>query len=210
MESAAMYIQDMNYQEYNSEERINALKKLCNYTSMLTLISFTNSKGNYPLIHPSDDDFVRLMKLIPDDYYVQQWLSRTYDLIPLWKSVVEYRLYFKDIWKETPFVNFLQSEECRKFVSEKFGFEDYKVWLCDEIGPKDKVSKSKDINIYVNGVPKKFVDIFADDQYQIAHTDQNFVYYFVPKKSKTGDTNVDDVVNSIKKRFMELQNMETK
>ena len=205
MESTAMYVQDLDHADYNSKERTNALRNLCNYKSMLEQISLKSSHGEYPLIHPSDDDFVRLMKLIPNDYYVQQWLSRTYDLIPLWKSVVEYKVCFNDLWEDEAFVSFLKSDKCRQFVVSQFGYEDHKVWLCDKIGPKDKVGKSSTVNLFINGTPKKFNDIFRDDNFQIAHSDADFVYYFVPKEGKTGSTNVDDVVKSIKKRFMEMR-----
>lgn len=205
MESAAMYVQGLDYKDYNSSERQNALRRLCNYSSMLNTVVLKGGEREYPLLHPSDDDFVRLMKFIPDDYYVQQWLSRTYDLKPLWKSVVECRLYFNGLWKEKAFVNYLKSEQCRKFIVETFGYEDYKVWLCDEIGPSDKVGKSTNINLYINGTPKKFMDVFDEDSYRIAHSDKDFVYYFVPKTGAEGDTDVEAIVKTIKEHFVEMQ-----
>lgn len=205
MESAAMFVQGLNYKDYSTLDRQNALRGLCNYNSMLGTVTFKRGSTEYPLLHPSDDDFVRLMKFIPDDYYVQQWLSRTYDLIPLWKSVVECRLFFNDVWKDKAFVNYLKSEQCRKFIVEAFGYEDYKVWLCDEIGPSDKVGKSTNINLFVNGKPKKFTDVFEEDSYKIAHTDKDFVYYFVPKEGKMCATNVDAIVEAIKSHYKEMQ-----
>ena len=204
MESAAMFVQGMDYREYESPERENALKGLCNFKSMLETVVLKGKYGEYPLLHPSDDDFVRLMKFIPDDYYVQQWLSRTYDLIPLWKSIVECRLYFNELWGEKAFLNYLKSESCREFIVETFGYEDYRVWLCDEIGPSDKVGRSTNITLYINEKPKKFSDVFADDSYQIAHTDKDFVYYFVPKEGKKGVTNVEQIVNAIKDKYLQL------
>lgn len=205
MESAAMFVQGMDYKDYGSTERQNALRSLCNYKSMLSTVVLKNGNAEFPLLHPSDDDFVRLMKFIPDDYYVQQWLSRTYDLIPLWKSVVECRLFFKDVWKDKAFVNYLKSDLCREFIARTFGYEDYKVWRCDEIGPSDKVGKSTNINLYINDAPMKFLDIYEEDSYKIAHSDKDFVYYFVPKECKGGTTNVEEVVNAIKSHYFEMQ-----
>lgn len=205
MESVAMFVQGMDYKNYESNDRQKALRGLCDYNSMLSTIWLKNDIGSYPLIHPSDDDFVRLMKFIPDDYYVQQWLSRTYDLIPLWKSIVECRLYFNELWGDKAFLNFLKSESCREFIVETFGYEDYRVWLCDEIGPSDKVGRSTNITLYINEKPKKFSDVFADDSYQIAHTDKDFVYYFVPKEGKKGVTNVEQIVNAIKDKYLQLK-----
>lgn len=37
-----------------------------------------------------DDDFVSLMKYIPDDRYVKQWISRKYELKALWKSKADF------------------------------------------------------------------------------------------------------------------------
>ena len=205
MESAAMFVQGLNFKDYSTQDRQNALRGLCDYNSMLGTVTFKQGSMEYPLLHPSDDDYVRLMKFIPDDYYVQQWLSRTYDLVPLWKSVVECRLYFNDLWKDKAFVNYLKSEQCREFIVKTFGYDDYKVWLCDEIGPSDKVGKSTNINLFVNGKPKKFTDIFEEDSYKIAHTDKDFVYYFIPREGKMGVTNVDAVVEAIKGGYAELK-----
>lgn len=102
-------------------------------------------------------------------------------------------------------MNYLKSEQCRKFIVDAFGYEDYKVWLSDEIGPSDKVGKSTNINLYIDKKPKKFLDV-EEDSYQIAHTDNDFVYYFVPKEGKKGTTNVDAVVEAIKVHYQEMQN----
>ena len=59
----------------------SALKKLCNFESFEHPIQLQNSKVN--LVYPMDDDFVSLMKYIPNDKYVKQWLSRQYNLKPL-------------------------------------------------------------------------------------------------------------------------------
>lgn len=205
MESVAMYVQGMNYKDYNSVDRQMALKGLCNYKSMLEPVILRGYDGVYPLLHPSDDDFVRLMKFIPEDYYVQQWLSRTYDLMPLWKSIVECRVFFSELWSEKAFLNFLKSEACRVFIVETFGYDDYRVWLCDEIGPSDKVGRSTNITLYINEEPKRFSDVFTNDNYQIAHTDKDFVYYFVPKEGEKGVTNVEAIVESIKGKYAQMK-----
>lgn len=118
---------------------------------------------------------------------------------------VECRLYFNELWGEKAFLNFLKSEACREFIVETFGYEDYRVWLCDEIGPSDKVGRSTNIILYINDKPKKFTDVFADDSYQIAHTDKDFVYYFVPKASKDEVTNVEQIMDAIKNKYSQLK-----
>lgn len=198
MESAAMFVLGKNYKAYADQElRTAALRSLCDYNSMLKTTILGSDKGKFPLLHPSDDDFVRLMKFIPDDYYVQQWLSRTYDLVPLWKSVVECRVYFKELLKESDFVNFLNSENCRQFIVKQFNYEEHRVWLCSDIGPKDKVYKSSDIILYVNNNPERFSDLFMGDKLQVTHTESNFVYYFVPPFANSQPTKVDDIINAI-------------
>lgn len=206
MESAAMFVLGKNYKDYTDQEmRTAALRLLCDYNSMLKTTVLGSDKGKFPLLHPSDDDFVRLMKFIPDDYYVQQWLSRTYDLVPLWKSIVECRVYFSGLWSEKAFLNFLKSEACREFIVEVFGYDDYRVWVCDEIGPSDKVGRSTNITLYINDEPKRYSDVFANDSYQIAHTDKDFVYYFVPKEGEKGVTNVEEIVEAIKGKYAQMK-----
>ncbi len=186
MKSVAMFIEGKDNTDYSLyKERELALRHLCQVECMLESKSLGKEGHPFVMYYPSDDDFVRLMKFIPTDYYVQQWLSRSFDLRPLWKSVVECRVYFGKLLDDERFGKYLKSENCRQRIVEEFGFEDYKVWLCPST-PTDKLNKSSEITLLVKGKPYHFKDVFSEDHFQMSHKEENFAYYYVPKANMSG------------------------
>ena len=56
---------------YNPQKRKIAIESLCNINSFYEPFEFGIYK--IPLLYPSDDDFISLMKYFPNDYYIKQW-----------------------------------------------------------------------------------------------------------------------------------------
>lgn len=94
MKSASQFHWYGNISEDN-ELRNAALGKTCDVNSMYKDVECANS--HYKIHHPMDDDFITMMKYIPDDYYVAQWFSRRYHLLPLWKTKAEFYFLFGDL-----------------------------------------------------------------------------------------------------------------
>lgn len=77
-----------NLEELSEEDKKSCLKEFYDFEAFFKPKELTGT--NCMLYAPMDDDYVYLMKYIADNDYVRQWLSRDYDLMPLWKSPAEF------------------------------------------------------------------------------------------------------------------------
>ena len=185
MESAALFHIDGKENVEDANERTSALKKLCNFESFEHPIQLQNSKVN--LVYPMDDDFVSLMKYIPNDKYVKQWLSRQYNLKPLWKSKAEFfHLFPMLIDKKYTDKNWLFSDACQKYISEEFGIASSSIWIIPATS-KYKGNLASKVHLYVNGKIHLYTDLFKGDKNSFIPNQLPFSYIYVPKES---DVNV--------------------
>lgn len=181
MESAALYHFDMPYTE-EEEIREDALGKLCNVHTMLETIILP--KHNIPLQYPMDDDFVSLMKYIPDDKYVKQWFSRQYELIPLWKSKADFYSAFRIFIKaKITNKNWLFSDDCKSFIANMLDVSTYDVWILDA-QDKYKGHNVSTIHMLVNGEIMRYLDLFPNDKNSFKPDIQPFYYIYIPRKYK--------------------------
>lgn len=179
MESAALFHIDGKENVEDANERTSALKKLCNFDSFEHPIQLQNSKVN--LVYPMDDDFVSLMKYIPNDKYVKQWLSRQYDLKPLWKSKAEFfHLFPMLIDKKYTDKNWLFSDACQKYISEEFGIASSSIWIIPATS-KYKGNLASKVHLYVNGKIHLYTDLFKGDKNSFIPNQLPFSYIYVPK-----------------------------
>ena len=201
MKSAACY----HYEEVNNDEetRTKAIEKLCNYKIYEEVLPIT--KHNYNLHLPSDDDFVILMKLCKqEDYYIKQWFSREYEIIPLWKSKIEYFNAFKDFSKENDdIINILQSPKCKKFICEKFNLDNNQVIVK---GVEFSLRKLKEgINIKLNDEVKPYSELNYEG-ISVKSSEVKFCYMYVSK-----ELDKKAVIQVLKKYLREeLQNLQNK
>lgn len=179
MESAALFHIDGKENVEDANERTSALKKLCNFDSFEHPIQLQNSKVN--LVYPMDDDFVSLMKYIPNDKYVKQWLSRQYNLKPLWKSKAEFfHLFPMLIDKKYTDKNWLFSDACQNYISEEFGIASSSIWIIPATS-KYKGNLASKVHLYVNGKIHLYTDLFKGDKNSFIPNQLPFSYIYVPK-----------------------------
>lgn len=192
MKSAAYW--HLNGKEsFDSYERKKALETLCNIESFTKPYSF--GIHNIPLLYPSDDDFVSLMKYYPEDYYIKQWLTRTYQLQTLWKSKSEFKHIFGntlgntskkavDLW--------ILSDACKKYLCDKYSIADYNVWIL-EPKMKDRFSSASELLIYIDGKIKKYEYLYPNGRMHFNDLGEQFKYIYIPK-----ELNKKDVLASLK------------
>lgn len=164
------------------EEREAALKTLCNMTAFKTPFPFGLYK--IPLLYPSDDDFVSLMKYFPDDYYIHQWLTRHYELQPLWKSKSEFKHIFGDSLGATSVKAtdlWVFSPECKAFLCKKFGIEEYNVWILQP-EMKDRFGSASNLNIYIDKEVKQYKELYPKGRMYFNDLGEQFKYIYIPKK----------------------------
>lgn len=181
MESAALYHFDLPYTE-DEEEREDALGRLCNVNTMLETVMLP--KHDIPLRYPMDDDFVSLMKYIPDDKYVKQWFSRQYELIPLWKSKADFYSAFPIFSKaKITNKNWLFSDDCKSFIANFLNVSANDIWILDA-QDKYKGHNASTINMLVNGEIKRYLELFPNDKNSFKPDIQPFYYIYIPRLAK--------------------------
>lgn len=175
MKSAAAYHLDMN--AITVDERTNALCKLCTIKSMTEEVRLPKEK--IPLIHPMDDDYVSLMKYNLADKYISQWFSRQYKLKPLWKSQAEFYSQFEVLRdKKLEKTSWIFSEECRKFLAERFEMSEEDIWIC-EATPKYKGKFADKVLIKVDDEAIPYESLLPADRNSYSQDVQPFFYIYV-------------------------------
>lgn len=183
MESAALF-HCMGIKDNEDEEiRTKALCKLCNINSFFTSIKFDHSSAS--IIYPMDDDFVSLMKYIPDDRYVKQWISRKYELKALWKSKADFLNMF-DILIDKKYTknNWLFSDYAKKFICETFELDLSSVWILPATS-KYKLNLASKVNLFIDGKILPYTELFKNDKNSFTPDLQPFSYIYVPQSCDT-------------------------
>lgn len=179
MKSAA-YLHLNGKESFDPKERETALKTLCNIDAFTKPFIFGEHK--IPLIYPSDDDFVSLMKYYPDDYYIHQWLTRNYKLQPLWKSKSEFKHIFGDTLGSTSLTApdlWVLSPECKQYLCKEFGIADYDVWIL-EPEMKDRFGSASNLNIYIDGGIKQYKELYPKGRMYFNDLGEQFKYVYIP------------------------------
>jgi len=181
MKSAAYW--HMNDKEsFDPVEREKALKALCNMSAYTKPFIF--GKREIPLLYPSDDDFVTLMKYYHDDYYIHQWLTRNYELQPLWKSKSEFKHIFGDALGGTSMTDadiWVLSPECKGFICQKYGIPEHDVWVL-EPELKDRYGSAINLNIYINHKIKQYKELYPKGRMYFNDLGEQFKYIYIPKR----------------------------
>jgi len=191
MESAALYHFNLPVTDDESS-REDALGLLCNVKTMFD--SIVLPMHNIPFSYPMDDDFVSLMKYIPQDKYVKQWFSRQYELIPLWKSKADfYNAFPMFIKAKITRNNWLFSEDCKEFIANYLNVSIGDIWILDA-QDKYKGHNASTINMLVNNKIRKYTDLFPDDKNSFKPDIQPFYYIYIPKHLKNRKNEVVQVL----------------
>lgn len=180
MKSAAAYHQKLP--SNTEEERVAALTSICLLKSMVEPVKL--KKHNIPLQHPMDDDFVSLMKYCADDKYIKQWLSRKYELKPLWKNTAEFYAKFEILrHKKLERTSWIFSDRCRDFLSKKFSLKKDDIWI-EEATPKYRSKFADKVMILMNNKLEKYEDLLPKDRNSFYPDIQPFYYIYTKIESE--------------------------
>lgn len=179
--AAYFHCSGKNEDELNEEDKKICLKEFYNFDSFFRSNSLPHSKCK--LYAPMDDDFIYLMKYIPDNVYVRQWFSRDYDLTPLWKSQAEFYEIF-DYLQDKEFLEkmWLFSDKCKESISDKFGIPIDKIWTLSANG-SEKRAKAQNIMLWVNHKMCRYIDLYRDHKDKYKYKERPFFFIYVPKES---------------------------
>ncbi len=171
------------------DARDNALRSLCDFNAYITPKIL--SKSNYKLHRPTDDDFVALMKLYDiENPYIKQWFSRKYDVMPLWKSKMEYFSVFKPVFQslsEEEYRNIhtiLMSPECKHYLCCKFNLQESDI-IVIEVKPKLRKLEER-IYIKLNDNIKPYSEL-SHDMFSVVGTELSFCYMYINLNTLGGD-----------------------
>lgn len=169
--------------DLNDQEKKNCLKEFYNFDAFLKPQVLSGSKCL--LYAPMDDDYVYLMKYVSEDEYVHQWLSRDYNLMPLWKSPAEFYEIF-DYLQDRDFIEkmWLFTDNCREEISKRFDIDSDNIWTLSANG-KEKRVKAKNILLWVNGRICKYDALYRDHKDKYRSDERPFFYMYVPKEADT-------------------------
>lgn len=183
MESAAVYHFDGKVNEEDISKRLSALRKLCSIDCFYKGDSVPGIKTDYTntnIALPMDDDFIALMKAIKDDKYAKQWLSRQYELIPLWKSKAEFYQTFSHLRESKLTKNsWIFHRDCKKYISEQFGIPETDI-LIKRATPKYKENYAAKVELLVNDEIINYKDLFPVDVHSYEPPKSEFFYIYVP------------------------------
>lgn len=151
---------------------VAAMGRLCSMESMVK----SNLIGNFKLIHPSDGDFIALMKQDEDNIDFNEWYSRRYSRFAIWKSPDEFAGFFNIRRNQTlEFSDFVPKV---LKVLEDTGLDKGEV-LIKKVTYKPKVLL-KSLYILVHKELKRYTEIYPDEQ---DPKDIIFYYVYVKKPS---------------------------
>ena len=181
MESSALHHFSLSYSE-DKETRVSALEKLCDINSLHSVINLPAHQ--IPLQFSDDDSFISLMKYIPDDKYVKQWLSRKYELVPLWKSTAEFFTFFPQLHKlQYSSKCWLFSTKCQEYLSDYLEINKDEIWIV-AADSKDKRVKASQVKFLINDTIIPYADVYAGESGSFDPNRKPFAYIYIPSKFK--------------------------
>lgn len=160
MQTAAIYHMKVKKNEDEDDDsfRMRALMKLCNI-KMYSSKGFRTKTG-IKITWPMDDDFVSLMKYCANDVYVSQWLSRKYNVVPLWKTKESFLADLPINGKmEIADSHSWIFNKSKDYIIKKFNLkQEYVVFV--KFNYKDRLEKLPNINLYINSNIEKYETIY--------------------------------------------------
>lgn len=204
MESAALYHFFGKKDVEDEKKRLEALHKLCSIDCFYNINNAVGKDTEYTKIKirlPMDDDFISLMKFVRNDKYIKQWLSRQYDLVPLWKSKAEFYQIFEHLRSVTLTTDsWIFSDDCKQFIANE-----YNLPLSDIVtlkaNPKYKANYANKVSLLVNDEIISYRDLFPEDVHSYEPPKGEFCYIYVPKKFER-----ENLLKILKKKSKEIEN----
>ena len=168
-------------------QRESAIRNLCSIYAFIKPNNETDlgvyTKNGVRITLPMDDDFVFLLKEVRNDKYVKQWLSRQYELKPLWKSKAEFYALFPDLANtKLTKTSWILNDDCRNFISRCYEIPIEDIWI-EKATPRYKGNFARNVNLYVNNHVVKYESLFPKDIQSFEPAYNEFFYIYVPKRS---------------------------
>ena len=180
--------EDLKDADLNTKKE-SAIRNLCSIYAFIKQNNETDigvyTKNNVRIALPMDDDFVFLLKEVRNDKYVKQWLSRQYELKPLWKSKAEFYALFPDLANtKLTKTSWIFHNDCRHFISQCYNIPIEDIWI-EKATPKYKGNFAKNVNLYIDNHVVKYESLFPKDIQSFEPAYNEFFYIYVPKESDT-------------------------
>lgn len=125
----------------------------------------------------SDEDLLTLMKSDPGNLYYEEYASRQYKRIAVWKTPDEFYHFFPDVLRGVDLYSSKFEDEVKATLAEK-GIDD--IVIC-KVKYKPTVNL-KSLYVVVNGDIVRYTDIHSELKTDLSDTEKdiNFYYVFVP------------------------------
>ena len=191
------------------DRKENAIQNLCSIYAFVQPNHETpigvKTKNGIIVSMPMDDDFVFLMKMNKEDRYVKQWLSRQFELKPLWKSKADFYALFPNLVDVKLTANsWIFHDDCKRYIADKFNLSVEDIWI-ERATPKYKGNFAKKVSLFVGGKVIPYEHLFPKDIQSYEPPENEFFYIFVPKTS-----DINEILKSLKeecsKMFFERRN----
>ena len=181
MKSAACYHLGLPG-EQKDDQRDNALRTLCDFRVFEE--AKVLPKSQYKLYRPVDDDFVALMKLCDsEEFYIKQWLSRSFNNTPLWKSKLEYFNIFRPVFKTLSKTSIekvhtlLNSDICIRYMCDNLSICPKDIIILN-VESKVRSLDEKKIKVRLNDNVLPYSEL-NHDMFSVVSTKLPFCYIYV-------------------------------
>lgn len=159
--------------------------------------------GGFKLTNVSDDDVIFLMKQDPNNEYYQQWKSRQFVHLSLWKSRDEFYHYFPNVPKSENLKNGKFREEVVNRLKSK-GYKEDEI-LINEAKFKCRVQLRQLFLVVANDVVR-YTDIKPEEA--DSNKDIEFYYVFISKRGVSDRDEIKrirkDLIESLKETMIKL------
>lgn len=210
MKSAALYHLRGEKNVIDEDAREKALYDLCNVESFYACQLMPHSR--YPLYLPMDDDFVAMMKYIPEDKYVKQWLSRRYEYRPLWKTRSEWLSLFPiELSRILTRNQWFDADNLKQRIYDRFKAIEPGCVIVSEVSLKNKLDDAKDLMLYTNLGCISFKELFKEEfPYHSDEYPNEGKIIPIPRKSdyvyvylmETDEKQIKAILDGIKEMYM--------
>lgn len=197
MKSTAFHL-EVPFGQRQTTSRERALQYLCSIDLFRKEGHITHN-NQLRICYVMDDDFVSLMKMFPEDVYVDHWFSRKYNYVPLWKTK---EAFISDLPEEVIKNNairdafWLYTEACLRFLKDHFGIESDEVMTLD-VDFNNRNSRICSIKLYVNNSIHPFDKFYKDIDDEKFKKSVTFKLIYIPRRVLGKKLHLSDIKNAL-------------
>lgn len=186
------------------QDKEEAIKNLCDFKAFVEVSELKAS--HYKLYRPCDDDFVVMMKYIPEHPFIKGWFSRKFKHKSLWKSKMAFFETFSDIlYKIDIPIEKQQANEadsflkrarldrieaicgkiCKEYVCRELNLADEDV-IQVKIEPKVRRINPEKVKVLLDKKVKKFSELIHDS-FSVTGEHMPFSFWYVNLEKIEGE-----------------------